>query len=61
MSDLYQDNDTESPTPGTQAGTQAVACTGRPLRTEPILPDDVVNLVIALHTARSLDEFLERT
>lgn len=33
---------------------------GRPERSEPISADDVTNLVIALHTARTLGELLER-
>lgn len=31
---------------------------GRPRRDTPISPEDIVNLVIALNTATTLDEFL---
>ncbi|MBD3239899.1 MAG: hypothetical protein GF331_04885 [Chitinivibrionales bacterium] len=34
---------------------------GRPEREEPIDADDVTNLIIALHTARTLEELLART
>lgn len=32
---------------------------GRPLRESSISEDDVINLIITLNTARSMDEFLE--
>jgi hypothetical protein len=35
--------------------------TGRPKREDPMGPDDVTNLVIALNTCTSLDELFERT
>ena len=34
---------------------------GRPVRDKPINNDDIINLAIALHGSRTIEEFLKRT